>query len=165
MVNKSAAALHTSVPAGAATATAHQECPCTETSGTVVAMRHVPGFRVIENHYPAGLELTRHHHDHAYLSYVLEGPYSESYGNAASVTCAPRVLRFLPVGMAPREHGLTPGRIAWWWKWMREALEASNEHKGGARPAGRDPGDRIHVARAAPVPRIPAGRRTGFGVA
>ena len=37
-------------------------------------MRHVPGFRVIENHYPAGLELTRHFHEHAYLSYVLEGP-------------------------------------------------------------------------------------------
>jgi len=74
-------------------------CPCTETSGTVVAMRHVPGFRVIENHYPAGLELTRHFHDHAYLSYVLEGPYAESYGNAASIVCTPRVLRYLPPGL------------------------------------------------------------------
>ncbi len=62
-------------------------------------MRHVPGFRVIENHYPAGLELTRHFHDHAYLSYVLEGPYAESYGNAASIVCTPRVLRYLPPGL------------------------------------------------------------------
>ncbi len=75
----------------------HDEpCQCAETSGTVVAMRHVPGFRVIENHYPAGLELPRHFHDHAYLSYVLEGPYSESYGSSAAVTCTPGVLRYLP---------------------------------------------------------------------
>jgi AraC family transcriptional regulator len=76
-----------------------EPCACTEASGTVVAMRHVPGFRVIENHYPAGLELPRHFHDHAYLSYVLEGPYTESYGSAPSVTCAPGVLRYLPPSM------------------------------------------------------------------
>src|SRR5262245_17732782 len=74
-------------------------CPCTATSGTVVAMRHVPGFRIIENLYPAGLELSRHYHDHAYLSYVLEGPYTESYGSAAPVTCKPNALRYLPLGM------------------------------------------------------------------
>lgn len=81
---------------------AHHEdpCPCVETSGTVVAMRQVPGFRVIENHYPAGLELPRHFHECAYLSYVLEGPYSESYGNSASVTCSPGVLRYLPPSLA-----------------------------------------------------------------
>ncbi len=79
--------------------TNREECPRAETSGTVVAMRHVPGFRIIENHYPAGLELPRHFHNHAYLSYVLEGPYSESYGNSPSITCTPGVLRFLPPGM------------------------------------------------------------------
>ena len=73
-----------------------EPCPCVETSGTVVAMRHVPGFRVIENQYPPGLELTRHFHDHAYLSYALEGPYAESYGNSAPVICEPGVLRYLP---------------------------------------------------------------------
>ncbi len=62
-------------------------------------MRHVPGFRIIENHYPAGLELARHAHDHAYLSYVLEGPYSESYGNSPAVICSPGVLRYLPPAM------------------------------------------------------------------
>ena len=82
-------------------ATAHDDsCPCLDTSGTVVATRRVPGFQVIENHYPSGLELTRHVHEHAYLSFVLEGPYSESYGNSSSVVCQPRVLRYLPGGQA-----------------------------------------------------------------
>jgi AraC family transcriptional regulator len=79
-----------------------EDCPRTETSGTVVAMRHVPGFRVIENHYPAGLELARHFHDHACLSYVLEGPYVRSYSGSSSIVCPPRTLRYLPPNTA---HG------------------------------------------------------------
>jgi AraC family transcriptional regulator len=75
---------------------AEESCPCADTSGTVVATRRVPGFRVEENHYPAGLELSSHRHEHAYLSYVLEGPYAETYGNSNTVICAPRVLRYLP---------------------------------------------------------------------
>jgi len=67
-------------------------------SGVTAATRRVLGFRISEIHYPAGLELSRHRHEHACLSYVLEGPFTESYGGA-SVTCAPRVLRFLPGGM------------------------------------------------------------------
>jgi hypothetical protein len=39
---------------------AGENCPCADTSGTVVAMRRVPGFQVVENHYPSGLELTSH---------------------------------------------------------------------------------------------------------
>lgn len=73
-----------------------ENCPCADTSGTVVAMRRVPGFQVVENHYPAGLELTSHRHEHALLSYVLEGPYAESYGTSSSVICVPRILRYLP---------------------------------------------------------------------
>jgi AraC family transcriptional regulator len=75
---------------------AGENCPCADTSGTVVAMRRVPGFQVVENHYPSGLELTSHRHEHALLSYVLAGPYAESYGNASSVICPARVLRYLP---------------------------------------------------------------------
>ena len=66
--------------------------------GTVMATRRVPGFQVIESHYPAGLELSNHYHEHAYLSYVLEGPYVESYNGSGGVTCEPRVLRYLPAG-------------------------------------------------------------------
>src|ERR1700691_515309 len=73
-----------------------ESCPCANTSGTVVAMRRVPGFQVIENHYPPGLELSNHRHEHALLSYVLAGPYAESYGNASRVIHPPRALRYLP---------------------------------------------------------------------
>jgi len=73
-----------------------EDCPCADMSGTVVAMRRVPGFQVVENHYPSGLELTNHRHEHALLSYVLEGPYAEAYGASTSVICPPRVLRYLP---------------------------------------------------------------------
>jgi len=91
-------------------------------------MRHVPGFRVIENHYPAGLELARHTHDHAYLSYVLEGPYSESYANSASVTCSPRVLRYLPIGPSARERFRTRASHCLIVEVDREALKRVNEH-------------------------------------
>ena len=64
----------------------------------MVATQRVPGFQVVENQYPSGLELSRHFHEHAYLSYVLEGPYAESYGGSESVICAPGVLRYLPAG-------------------------------------------------------------------
>jgi AraC-like DNA-binding protein len=67
-------------------------------------MRHVPGFRVIENQYPAGLELSRHYHENACLSYVLDGACSESYESSAAVAnepvvCQPGVLRYLPPGL------------------------------------------------------------------
>jgi len=90
------------------TAPVHAEedepCPRADTAGTVVAMRHVPGFRVIENQYPAGLELSRHYHENACLSYVLEGACSESYSDPAAgvgepVICQPGVLRYLPPGL------------------------------------------------------------------
>lgn len=111
------------------TGNAHDEnCPCQEISGTVVAMRRVPGFRVTECLYPAGLELPRHTHENAYLSYVLEGPYSESYGNAAaSVTCAPRVLRFLPGGLA-HANVFDAGSHCLIVEVEREALRRVNEH-------------------------------------
>jgi AraC family transcriptional regulator len=101
--------------------------PRQEISGTVVAMRRVPGFRVTECHYPAGLELPLHSHENAYLSYVLEGPYSESYGSSASVTCAPRVLRFLPAALA-HSNVFDAGSHCLIVEVEREALKRVNEH-------------------------------------
>lgn len=125
----------TASPNGSAPAVAHvnghsnhsEPCPCAETSGTVVAVRNVPGFRVIENHYPAGLELTRHFHDRAYLSYVLEGPYSESYSNSPAVICPPRVLRFLPIGL-PHANVFDAGSHCLIIEVDREALRRVSEH-------------------------------------
>ncbi|HLW76648.1 MAG TPA: AraC family transcriptional regulator [Bryobacteraceae bacterium] len=111
-----------------------EECPRAETSGTVVAMRHVPGFRIIENHYPAGLELPRHSHNHAYLSYVLEGPYSESYGNSPAITCTPGVLRYLPPDM-PHANIFEAGSHCLLVEVDGEALKRVEEHTSTlARP-------------------------------
>jgi AraC family transcriptional regulator len=114
-------------------------CPCAETSGTVVAMRQVPGFRVIENHYPAGLELARHTHDHAYLSYVLEGPYSESYGNSASVTCAPGALRYLPPAL-PHANIFDAGSHCLLVEVDNDALKRVEEHTTTLARPGEVPG-------------------------
>jgi AraC family transcriptional regulator len=75
-----------------------EHCLCAGISGTAMAVRQVPGFRIIENHYVSGLELPRHFHENAYLSYVLEGQYSESYDGAASATCVAGAMRYLPPG-------------------------------------------------------------------
>ena len=123
-----AAASSETIPSDAGPSHDHQENgACQETSGTVVAMRRVPGFRVIENHYPAGLELPRHFHENAYLSYVLEGPYSESYGDAGVVTCAPRLLRYLPPGLA-HSNVFDAGSHCLIVEVEHEALRRVNEH-------------------------------------
>lgn len=69
--------------------------PLTGTSGTIVKQREIPGFTVIENAYPAGLSLDRHRHSHAYLTFVLTGPYKETYRNRECI-CQAGALRFLP---------------------------------------------------------------------
>jgi AraC family transcriptional regulator len=106
-----------------------EEEPCsrTDTSGTVVAMRHVPGFRIIETQYPAGLELARHFHDHAYLSYVLDGAYAESYSNSAPVVCQPRVLRYLPADVR-HSNVFDEGSHCLIVEVDREALKRVEEH-------------------------------------
>jgi AraC family transcriptional regulator len=75
-----------------------EHCPCVGISGTAAATRQVPGFRIIENHYTGTLELPRHFHESAYLSYILEGQYSESYGGSGSVVCLAGAVRYLPPG-------------------------------------------------------------------
>jgi len=133
--NRAVGAASSAVISAAAVHAADRDCPCQDTSGTVVAMRHVPGFRVIENHYPAGLDLARHSHDHAFLSYVIEGAYLESYGDSASVTCAPRVLRFLPSGMA-HSNTFEVGSHCLLVEVDAEALKRVNEHTSALAKPG-----------------------------
>ena len=135
MSNRAVGAASSAVISAAAVHAADRDCPCQDTSGTVVAMRHVPGFRVIENHYPAGLDLARHSHDHAFLSYVIEGAYLESYGDSASVTCAPRVLRFLPSGMA-HSNTFEVGSHCLLVEVDAEALKRVNEHTSALAKPG-----------------------------
>jgi AraC family transcriptional regulator len=127
MNRKTASSISKEKSAGGGHVDPEEACPRMDTSGTVVAMRHVPGFRVIENLYPAGLELARHFHDHAYLSYVLDGPYSESYDTSSAAVCGPRVLRFLPLGLT-HANLFEAGSHCLIVEVSREALKRVEEH-------------------------------------
>jgi len=72
-------------------------CPVSDTSGTVIRRRDVPGFSLMETTYPQGMELSRHCHSHAYLSLVLSGRYTEKYLDVECL-CSEGALRFLPPG-------------------------------------------------------------------
>jgi AraC family transcriptional regulator len=66
-------------------------------SGDVLRRRDIPGFSLLDALYPGGLQLPKHAHVHAYLSYILDGVYTESYAGSIS-TCSAGMLRYLPPG-------------------------------------------------------------------
>ena len=70
-----------------------------EPAGVPLTSCDVPGFRLAERKYPAGLSVPPHCHTYAHLVFGIEGAYLESYGER-TVTCAPRVLRYLPSGLS-----------------------------------------------------------------
>ena len=51
-----------------------------------------------------GSRFPRHFHDHAYLSYVLEGPYSESYVKLGERQVSPGAVS-VPRDFFARPHG------------------------------------------------------------
>lgn len=76
-----------------------KSCACTEPSGDVIGRRRLPNFELRESVYARGLTLPRHSHSHAYLSYVIQGQYTETY-HGSSAACESGTLRFLPAGEA-----------------------------------------------------------------
>ncbi len=72
-------------------------CNCSDTAGEVTDRRDLMHVRLREALYPRGLSLGRHKHANAYLSYILEGSYTESY-RSNSACCSAGTLRFLPAG-------------------------------------------------------------------
>lgn len=72
-------------------------CACTETAGEIVEHRRLAGLELYESVYARGLMLGRHHHAHAYLSYVMDGHYTETY-QGSSAECGAGSIRFLPAG-------------------------------------------------------------------
>jgi AraC family transcriptional regulator len=72
------------------------------TSGTIVRRREVAGFILTERVYRRGLEIAEHRHEHAYLSLVLSGSYTERHGET-TVDCFAGALRFLPA-FAPHSN-------------------------------------------------------------
>jgi|SRR5579872_601274 len=71
--------------------------PAANPSGDIIDVRRISGFTFTERHYPGGLVLAKHYHEHAYLSLTLEGVYSE-FNSAGTARCEPRTLRYLPAG-------------------------------------------------------------------
>ena len=70
-----------------------------DTSGEMLSKREIPGFTLTEDRYPSGFVLPKHHHRHAFLTFVLEGSYLEIY-DGRSYVCGPGTLRYLPAGEA-----------------------------------------------------------------
>jgi AraC family transcriptional regulator len=70
-------------------------CNCSDTAGEVTDRRDFLNVKLREAVYPRGLALGRHMHANAYLSYIIDGRYTEIYqGNSAM--CEAGSLRFLP---------------------------------------------------------------------
>ena len=60
-----------------------------------VRSRELAGFTLAETLYPSGLTMPRHTHEQARFGLVLQGGYSERYGQRVR-TCAPAMLVFHP---------------------------------------------------------------------
>ena len=70
-------------------------CMCADTSGDVVERRELLNVNLRETVYRPGLTLSPHMHANSYISFIVEGHYTETcQGNSA--TCGPGSVRFLP---------------------------------------------------------------------
>ncbi len=78
-------------------------CPCSETAGHVTGRRDLLNFELRETVYSRGLNLGLHRHASAYLSYVIEGSYTESYQGSSAV-CGAGSVRFLPAHEVHANH-------------------------------------------------------------
>ncbi len=72
-------------------------CACTEPAGEVISRRRLSNLELRESVYPRGLALARHSHSQSYLSFIIDGHYTETYQNS-SAFCGNGTLRFLPAG-------------------------------------------------------------------
>src|SRR5579863_3238367 len=76
-----------------------RECigACVDVSGETLRLRSVGPFTLKENLYPNGLVLSKHSHERAYITFVIEGAFRERYA-ARSILCRAGMIRFLPAG-------------------------------------------------------------------
>jgi AraC family transcriptional regulator len=68
-----------------------------DVSGELLRKQELSGFTITEDRYHGGFTLPKHHHRKAFLTFVLEGSYVETYAGVSSV-CGPGTLRFHPAG-------------------------------------------------------------------
>jgi AraC family transcriptional regulator len=68
-----------------------------DVSGETLRLRSIGPFTLNENLYPSGLVLSKHTHERAYLTFVIEGAFCERYATR-TVLCRAGMIRFLPAG-------------------------------------------------------------------
>ena len=68
-----------------------------DVSGETLRLRSVGPYTLSENLYPSGLVLSKHSHERAYLTFVIEGAFRERYATRA-ILCRTGMIRFLPAG-------------------------------------------------------------------
>jgi len=71
--------------------------------GDVVRRREVGGFWLTEDIYPRNLHIPRHSHQLAYLSFVLQGSYTE-YAERQTRECTPGTAIFHPASETHSDH-------------------------------------------------------------
>ncbi|CAA9345716.1 MAG: Transcriptional regulator, AraC family [uncultured Gemmatimonadaceae bacterium] len=94
--------------------------------GRTVAVRRVAGLVLVDSLHGAGLRVPRHEHEHAYLSVIRGGSFSETYGRRTR-SPAPGVLLVNPPGEAHSErmdaHPVSSLNIELGAGWLRELFE------------------------------------------
>lgn len=75
--------------------------------GRTVRQRVLSSFSLVETAFPASADITTHLHDHAYISFLLRGSYTE-HGMLQSYDCSAGAVLFHPAG---DEHSDKFGRF------------------------------------------------------
>jgi AraC family transcriptional regulator len=80
-----------------------------DVSGETLRLRTIGPFTLRENAYAGGMALLRHSHPHAYITFVTEGAFRESYGTH-SLVCRSGTIRYLPPAEFHENEILSPSR-------------------------------------------------------
>ena len=116
--------------------------------GRTVAVRRVADLVLVDSLHGAGLRVPRHEHEHAYLSVIRGGSFTEIYGRRTRLP-APGVLLVNPPGEAHSErmdaHPVSSLNIELGAGWLRELFELGS------------PLDQPAAVRAEAI--VPLGRR------
>ncbi|MBD0369944.1 MAG: helix-turn-helix transcriptional regulator [Pyrinomonadaceae bacterium] len=77
--------------------------------GTVLKAISIADFKLAETVYASSLKLPAHRHESNYFCFVLEGSFTECYGNRTR-SCRPSTLIFHPAGETHADHFHTGAR-------------------------------------------------------
>jgi AraC family transcriptional regulator len=68
-----------------------------DVTGETLRLRTIGPFTLRENLYASGMEVPKHSHRYPYLSFVIEGAFSERY-TTCSIQCRAGMIHYLPAG-------------------------------------------------------------------